>query len=168
MPRIPVFYSFHFENDVFRVQMIRNMGVVDGDEPVSVNDWEQIRRRGSASIAKWIDDNMAYRRCVVVLIGEETANRPWVKYEIVKAWNDQRALFGIHIHNLKDLRTGTCRKGANPFSTIQLDNGRLMSDYITCHDPNAMYAYDEINSRLSEWVDTAIVQATNRWPQKRL
>src|SRR4051812_12297701 len=98
MPRVPVFYSFHFDNDVFRVQQIRNMGVVDGDGPVSPNDWEEIKRRGDASIRKWIDDNMAYRRCVIVLIGEQTAYRPWVRYEILKAWGDHRGLFGIYIH----------------------------------------------------------------------
>jgi len=28
MAREPTFYSFHFDNDVFRVQQIRNMGVI--------------------------------------------------------------------------------------------------------------------------------------------
>ncbi|MDQ1224403.1 hypothetical protein QE443_000564 [Pantoea ananatis] len=27
-----VFYSFHFDNDVMRVQQIRNMGVIEGEE----------------------------------------------------------------------------------------------------------------------------------------
>ena len=44
MAREPVFYSFHYDNDVFRVQQIRNMGAVDGNEPVSANDWEQVKR----------------------------------------------------------------------------------------------------------------------------
>ena len=36
MARVPVFYSFHFDNDVMRVQQIRQMGLIDGDEPVTV------------------------------------------------------------------------------------------------------------------------------------
>ncbi|MDR3177905.1 MAG: TIR domain-containing protein [Campylobacteraceae bacterium] len=32
-----VFYSFHYEKDVWRVQQIRNMGVVDGTEELSAN-----------------------------------------------------------------------------------------------------------------------------------
>jgi hypothetical protein len=28
MKREPVFYSFHYDNDVFRVQQVRNMGDV--------------------------------------------------------------------------------------------------------------------------------------------
>lgn len=40
-----VFYSFCFDDDVMRVQQIRNMGVVDGDEPVSPNEWEQLQKK---------------------------------------------------------------------------------------------------------------------------
>lgn len=74
MAREPVFYSFHYGNDVFRVQQIRNMGVIEGDEPVSPNDWEQIKRRGEASIQNWIDNSLKYKRCVVVLIGKHSGN----------------------------------------------------------------------------------------------
>ncbi|WP_353939677.1 TIR domain-containing protein [Micromonospora sp. b486] len=29
---------------------------------------------------------MAYKKAVIVLVGQETASRPWVIYEIEKAW----------------------------------------------------------------------------------
>lgn len=163
MPRVPVFYSFHFDKDVFRVQQIRNMGVVDGDEPVSANDWETIKRKGDAAVEKWIGDNMAYRRCVIVLIGEETASRPWVQYEIRKAWNDHRGLFGIHIHNLRDPRNGTCSQGTNPFSVIKTTTGRPLSDWLTCYNPSASDAYGYIKQNLQDWVDAAIADAKRRW-----
>ena len=162
MSRQPVFYSFHFNNDVMRVQQIRNMGVVEGDEPVSPNDWEKIKGRGSAAVEKWIDDNMRYKRCVVVLIGSETASRPWVRHEIVKAWNEKRGLLGIYIHNLKCPRTGTCSKGANPFSAIRFEDGTSLSSYINCHDPNSWEAYADINRSLEGWVADAIEQAKHR------
>jgi hypothetical protein len=163
MARVPIFYSFHFDNDVFRVQQVRNMGIVDGDEPVSPNEWEQIKRKGDASIRKWIDDNMKHRRCVIVLVGEQTAKRPWVKYEIEKAWNDHRGLFGIYVHNLKDPRTGTCSQGPNPFSSIKMDNGRPMSDYVTCRDPSWFDTYNSIKANMQGWVDAAIAEAKVRW-----
>ena len=112
MARIPVFYSFCFDDDVMRVQQIRNMGVLDGDEPVSPNEWEQIKRKGATQ--NWINENMAYRRCVIVLIGEHTASRPWVIYEIKKGWKDKRGLFGIYINNLRCPRRGLGRQGPNP------------------------------------------------------
>ena len=37
-------------------------------------------------IKKWIDDQMAMRSCIVVLIGKTTSSRKWVKYEIEKAY----------------------------------------------------------------------------------
>lgn len=95
MAREPIFFSFHYGNDVFRVQQIRNLGVVQGNEPVSVNEWEQIKRGGAASVQRWIDENMKYKRCVVVLVGSETASRPWVQYEIREAYDSRKGLFGI-------------------------------------------------------------------------
>ena len=97
MARVPVFYSFHYDNDVFRVQQVRNMGVVDGNAPVSANDWEQVKRQGDAAVERWIDESMKYRRCVVVLIGSETASRKWVKHEIKRAWElKEGALWDLH------------------------------------------------------------------------
>ena len=79
-----IFYSFHYDNDVFRVQQIRNMGVLEGDEPVSANTWETVKKEGDKAIEKWIDDNMKYKSCVVILVGEDTHKRPWIKHEIKK------------------------------------------------------------------------------------
>jgi hypothetical protein len=161
MAREPVFYSFHFDKDVFRVQQIRNMGVVEGDEPVSANDWESIKRKGDASVERWIDDNMKYRRCVVVLIGSETASRPWVKYEIKKAWQERRGLFGIYIHNLNCPRNGTCTKGNNPFDNWNVGSQSL-STMISCYDPNSWDTYGDIRANLQGWVASAIARAQAR------
>ena len=150
-----VFYSFHYDNDVFRVQQIRNIGVLEGDEPVSKNEWETVKRGGDTAIRNWIDKNMKYKDCVV-LIGSETASRPWVNYEIQKALDSGKALLGIHIHNLKDMQKRTCQKGANPFDNIRLQNGWYLSDYVKCHDPNSWDAYNDIADHLGDWVEDAI------------
>jgi hypothetical protein len=162
MAREPVFYSFHYDNDVFRVQQIRNMGVVEGDEPVSANDWEQIKRRGDASVERWIDDNMKYKRCAIVLVGTATANRQWVQYEIKKAYDSGKGLFGIYIHNLRCPRTGQCAQGANPFDSFTINNGQQrLSSVIPCHDPG-YNAYAGISSNLAGWVTNAINAARSR------
>lgn len=151
-----VFYSFHFDNDVMRVQQIRNIGVVEGNKPVAPNNWEQIKRSEYA-VKKWIDDNMKYKSCVVVLVGSETASRKWVDYEIRKAWNEGKGIFGVYIHNLKDPRTGTCRKGANPFDNVLLKNGQKLSSLVPCYDPNSWDAYNDIARNLEGWVEKAIL-----------
>lgn len=151
-----VFYSFHFDNDVMRVWQIRKMGAIEGNELVAPNNWEQIKRSGEYAVKKWINDNMRYKSCVVVLVGSETANREWVNYEIRKAWNEGKGLFGIYIHNLKDPRTGTCKKGANPFDNVLLKNGQKLSSLVPCYDPNSWDAYNDIAKNLENWVDFAI------------
>jgi hypothetical protein len=155
MARVPVFYSFHFGNDVMRVQQIRQMGMIDGNEPVSKNDWETVKKDGDAAIQKWIDDNMKYKRCVVVLIGTDTHKRPWVIHEIKKAWEENRGLLGIHIHNLNCPNNGTCSKGKNPFDQFTFkQNGAVIVPPV--YDPPASNAYGHIKNNLAAWVDNAI------------
>ena len=50
MPKRKVFYSFHYNNDVFRVQQIRNMGILEGNSPTTPNEWEVIKQSGDAAI----------------------------------------------------------------------------------------------------------------------
>lgn len=161
MAKPQVFYSFHFDNDVFRVQQIRNIGVIEGNEPVSKNDWEQARKT-PGGIEKWIDENMKYKTCVVVLVGSETASRPWVRYEIAKGWDDGKGVVGIYIHNLKDPRTsnnppyyGKCAQGSNPFAQINLKNGQTLASYVTCYNPDPSDAYNDIARNLTSWIASA-------------
>jgi hypothetical protein len=161
MPR-KVFFSFHFNNDVFRVQQVRNMGVLDGNEPVSVNDWETVKRGGDEAVKRWINNNIDKCDCVIVLIGSDTANRPLVIHEIERAWNKNKGLFGIHIHNLNCLRNGRCRKGANPFDKLNFSNGTKLSSKVKCYDTSPNNAYNEIKDNIARLVDTAIQEARQR------
>ena len=158
-----IFYSFHYDNDVFRVQQIRNIGALEDNEPVSANAWEEVKKGGDKGIEKWITDNMKNRTCVVVLVGEETSLRPWVRYEIRKAWLEGKGLLGIHIHNIKCAKTikansyssGKCNKGANPFDSFTI-SGKELSRIVQCYNPDPSNAYNEIKENLEKWVEHAI------------
>ena len=156
MAKRQVFYSFHYDNDVFRVQQIRNIGALEDNKPVSANEWESVKRGGEASIKKWIDDNLRYKSCVVVLVGEETDNRKWVRYEIEKAWELGKGLVGVYIHNLKDPRTGKSSKGKNPFDQFEFDDGTKLSSVVKCYNPNPNDTYNEIKDNLEDWIEEAI------------
>ena len=156
MTKRQVFFSFHFDNDVMRVQQVRYMGAIEGNSPVSPNDWEEVKRKGNSSIVKWIDDNMRYRSCVVVLVGTDTSKREWVQYEIRKAWNDRKGLVGIYIHNLPCPRKGVCWQGDNPFEQIILDNGCKLSNIVKCYNPKYWDAYNDIKANIADWVEEAI------------
>jgi len=155
MAKRQVFYSFHFDNDVMRVQQVRNMGVIEGNTPTNPNTWEQIKRQGDASVKKWINDNMLHKSCVVVLVGSETANRKWVKYEIEKAWKDGKGVVGIHVHNLKCPRNGTSRQGKNPFESFTFGN-TTFDKIIKCYNPNSYNAYNDISNNINTWIEEAI------------
>ena len=156
MAKRQVFYSFHYQKDVMRVQQIRNMGALEGNVPVSPNEWETVHKGGERAIKKWIDTQMRYRSCVIVLIGEQTATRKLVRYEIQKAWLDGKGLFGIYIHNLKCPREGTTERGVNPFEQFELADGRRLSDIIPCYDPTSNDAYNEIKHNIENWIESAI------------
>lgn len=151
-----VFYSFHFDNDVMRVQTIRNIGAIEGNQSVTAQKWEEVKRQGDAAVEKWIDENMKDKSCVVVLVGEETANRKWVIEEIIRGWNAGKGVFGIYIHNIKCARNGTCRKGLNPFDKVSLKGGRKLSEFVPCYDPNPLYAYAEIVDKIDSWIASAV------------
>lgn len=160
MTKRQVFYSFHYENDVRRAAQIRAIGVLEGNEPVSENDWEDVKKGGNLAIKKWINKNMENRSCLIVLVGSDTAKRQWVKYEIEYALKRKMGVFGIYIHNIKDPllckegKNGTCLQGENPFINYTVNGSSLK-----CYNPASNDAYEDIKRNLSSWVEEAISQA---------
>ncbi|MEC3939763.1 TIR domain-containing protein, partial [Leclercia adecarboxylata] len=138
------------------VQQIRNMGLLEGDEPVSPNTWEQIKRT-EQGVKNWINQNLNGKSCLVVLIGSQTANRPWVKYEIQRAWEEGKAVVGVYIHRLNCPRHGYGIKGANPFDQITFKrNGQIIKPLV--YEPNSNDAYTDIKNNLATWIEHAIKQ----------
>lgn len=167
-PTRRVFFSFHYDRDNWRAAQVRNIGALQSSEPVSANAWEEVKRRGHDAIRKWIDARIARGSCVVVLVGSETADREWVRYEIEKAWVDGKGLIGIYIHNLVDRDGKQSRKGRNPFE-IEVDGVRL-SDHVKVHDPRAkdsQRAYHRIAEGIESWVEDAVRDAAERRRARR-
>ncbi|MEW6774604.1 MAG: TIR domain-containing protein [Bacteroidota bacterium] len=155
-----VFYSFYYKEDNWRASQVRNMGVIEGNQPVSDNDWEQVKKGGDEAIKKWINDQLNGRSCTIVLIGTNTAGRKWIEYEIEKSWNDGKGLLGIYIHNLKDKDGNQSIKGRNPFDdfTLKKDN-RKLSSIVQSYDPpysDSKNVYDYIAKNIETWVEEAI------------
>lgn len=154
-----VFFSFHYRPDIWRASQVRNIGALDGNSPVSDNNWEQVKRGGDTAIERWIEGQMKYRSCTVVLVGSNTAHRKWINYEIVKSWNDGMGVVGIHIHGLEDQNGSTSSKGKNPFDFISDRNGVLLSSIVKCYNPsgfNGTQCYAWISRYLANAVEDAI------------
>ena len=152
------FYSFHYKADAWRASQIRNMGVVDGNVPVHDNKWEEVKKGGDKAIKEWIDSQLKGRSVTIVLIGENTAGRKWIKYEIEESWNRGKGVLGVYIHNLHDSDGNKSSKGANPFSDFKVGD-KLLSKIVKAYDPpysTSTYVYDHIKENLETWVEDAI------------
>ena len=155
-----VFYSFHYKPDVMRVSQVRQIGALEGNQPASDNDWETITNGGEAAIKKWIANQMKGRSCTLVLVGENTANRKWINYEIVESWNAGMGVAGIRIHGLKNTDGYIAKMGKNPFDYITSgDSKRKLSSVVKCYNPagnNSKERYAWISKHLANAVAEAI------------
>lgn len=174
-----VFYSFHYGNDCWRTQIVRNIGSIEGNTPVSASAWEEVKRKGNTAIKKWIDDNMYYRSCVVVLVGEDTANRPWVQYEIEHAWKTGKGIVCIDIHHLKDQNQEKGVQGSNPLDKFYVDktmnyiakrnypsdnNEIKLSSVCRFYKPSAYNTWNDIADNIEDLVEEAIA-IRNSYPK---
>ena len=158
MAKRNAFYSFHYKPDNWRSSQVRNIGVIEGNQPCSDNDWESVTKGGDQAIEKWITDQMKGRSCTLVLIGAGTAGRKWINYEIKKSWTDKKGLLGIYIHNLKDRLGNQSTKGSNPFATFNVGEKPLAS-IVEAYDPpysDSKMVYNYICDNLEAWVENAI------------
>ena len=157
-----VFYSFHYKPDNWRAAQVRNIGVIEGNNPVTDNQWETVKQGGDTAIKRWINQQMQYRSCTVVLVGSNTADRKWINYEIVKSWNDGMGVVGICIHGLKDGDGNISPQGKNPFAYTS-----GLSTIVKCYNPagtSSTDRYDWISKHLSAAVEEAI-QIRKKYPQ---
>lgn len=143
-----VFFSFHYGRDVWRVNVVRNSGVVEGVSAAGFHDatvWEETKKKGDEAIKKLIDSGLDGTSVTVVLIGAETANRSYVSYEIEKSVARGNGILGIRINNVKDKDGKTESPG--PIPPVLVNIGAPI--------------YDWEYGRLGEWVERAYKTANS-------
>ncbi len=141
-----VFFSFHYQNDVWRASIVRNAHIIDGTAAAGFQDaslWEEAKRKGDAAIQRMIDAALANTTVTAVLIGAETAYREWVDYEIKKSIQRGNGLLGIYIDQIKDQYGRTSIRG--PVPRALYDAGAPV--------------YEWNSSKFGEWVDAAARKA---------
>jgi hypothetical protein len=144
-----VFFSFHYQRDIWRACNVRNSGVVEGQAAAGFSDasiWEKAKEKGDSAIKKMIDDALLGTSVTAVLIGAETANRKYVNYEIEKSVERGNGVLGIHIHNIKDKNGNTDTSGSVP--KILLDGGY------------SIYIWDR--DKFGDWVEAAYKQVQDK------
>ena len=112
-----VFFSFHYQRDIWRANVVRNCGEFIGTAAAGFSDaslWEEAKRKGDAAIKRMIDGALIGTTVTVVLIGAQTASREYVNYEIDKSIERGNGILGIHIHMIPDRTRQTDWRGAVP------------------------------------------------------
>jgi hypothetical protein len=57
-----VFFSFHYERDLWRVNVVRNSGVVEGVSAAGFQDaslWEETKKKGDDAVKRLIDSGLS-------------------------------------------------------------------------------------------------------------
>jgi len=153
-----VFTSFHYVPDNWRASTVRNIGKIEGNSVATPNKWETVTKGGDSAIKEWINDNMKGKSCVIILVGENTAKRKWIDYEIQRAWSEKKGVFGIYIHNIKNSNGYKCNKGNNPFEHLELDKKKF-SSVVNCYNPpytDSQQVYNYIKENIEDWIEEAI------------
>ena len=164
MAKRQVFFSFHFDNDSWRAGQVKNMGKVSDSSTFSANDWEEVKEKSDEKIKQWIDEQMQMRSCLVVLIGKNTANRKWVKYEIEKAYELNKGIVGVYINKLKNVLGEQDSEGDNPFDFKIA--GVKLSDYVKCFKSGysmSQNVYSDIEDNLQELIEYGIDNKPSTW-----
>ncbi len=156
------FFSFHYKNDVWRANIVRNSWVVRDDKTaagfIDSAEFEKIRQSGDAAIKKWIDEQLKGTSVTVVLIGSETNSREYVKYELKKSYEKGNGMLGIYIHKIKDKDGNTSVKGSNHFGEIGKDsngNSVYFSSEYTTYD----WIDDDGYNNMGKWIELAAKNA---------
>lgn len=143
-----VFFSFHYGRDLWRVNVVRNSGVVEGVSAAGFHDaslWEETNKRGGEAIKKLIDSGLNGTTVTVVLIGSQTASRTYVSYEIEQSVARGNGILGIRINNIKDKDGNTESPGPIPPALAEI----------------GAPIYDWEYGRLGEWVERAYKAANS-------
>ncbi|RUV33142.1 TIR-like domain-containing protein [Mesorhizobium sp. M7A.F.Ca.MR.148.00.0.0] len=148
-----VFFSFHYERDVRRIQQVRNSWVIreQGAAPPFYDkaEFEEAKRR-AGGIERWIEEQLFGCSVTAVLFGRETYDREWVKYEIKRSYQLKMGILAIDIHNVKDPLTGTDLQGRNPLENWSVD-GNPFTHFYRTYD----WVRDDGYNNIGNWVEVA-------------
>jgi hypothetical protein len=140
MEHFGVFYSFHYEDvSSFKANIIRNSSKLKCYQGLLTDKsiWEAFKIKTQKEIKKRIDESeLVNSDATIVLIGEETHNRKWVKYEIIKSFEAGNTLIGININKIKGRDENPTKKGRNPFELLAFKYDK---------EKDTLYFYELIN-----------------------
>ncbi len=142
-----VFFSFHYQRDIVRVNQIRNLPEIVDASAAGFKDsslWEEAKKKSDDAVKKLIDDGLMGTSVTLVCIGNKTAGRKFINYEIQKSIDRGNGILGVQIHHLKNFDGDTDPEGVTP-SLLTKNNYPI-------------YKYDD-HTKLKAWIEKAAKDA---------
>jgi hypothetical protein len=160
-----VFFSFHYQRDIWRVNVVRNHFLTRGGyNSAGYWDhslWEEVKRDGELALKRLINKGLEGTTITVVLIGTETSQRRWVNYEIEKSLERGNGMLGIYIHNISNRQGQKDYQGANPFEDFTIEkagNFSYMANtrvQLSSLYPTYDWVFDNGYNNFNPWVEDA-------------
>lgn len=116
-----VFFSFHYQDVIdFRANVVRNHNIVKGQSSgyFDASIWEDAKKESDIALKRLINSELKNTSVTAVLVGTETYNRRWVRYEIVRSMWKGNKLIGVHINGIKGKDGKSKVNGYSPFDYL--------------------------------------------------
>jgi hypothetical protein len=112
-----VFFSFHYQDVIdFRANVVRLHKTTKDDNAgyFDASIWETAKKTGELALKRLINGELQNTSVTAVLIGSETYNRRWVRYEIMRSMFKGNHILGININSITGKDQKTKALGPNP------------------------------------------------------
>lgn len=155
-----VFFSFNYEEDVWRANQVRNCWMTQPDHQEAgffdASLWEKAKQSDEA-IKRMIREGLEGTSVTAILVGANTAGRTYIDYEIEQSNNVRHnGILAIYINGLKDRNGYTSARGRNPLDTWTFnDSGKKFSEVYATYD----WVRDEGYKNCGTWFERAAQQA---------
>lgn len=154
---IRLYFSFDYANDLWRANIVRSGWLTaarGADGLWDASMWESIKKDGEYAIRRAIDKELNKTSVTVVLIGQRTAQRKWIQYEIIESVKRGNGLLGVFINGLRDQHGVVSPRGNNPLDPIYFEKDGtkfFLSQFYQTYD----WIYNHGFKNFASWVEQA-------------
>lgn len=107
--------------------------------------FETKKRTSEDALKEFLTGQLKGTSVTCVLVGSQTAGRPWIRYELVRSFHRGNGLLAVRIHNIRDWNKQCATAGPNPFEQLAY---RVAGDRVYWQELNngAWANYDKVPS----------------------
>jgi len=143
------FFSFHFQPDNQRAEVVQQSWVTKGDRQSAGffdgSAFETKKRTSEDALKDFLTEQLKGTSVTCVLVGSQTAFRPWVRYELVRSFHRGNGLLAVRVHSIRDWNSQPAAEGLNPFDNLAY---RVANDRVYWQELNngSWVNYDKVPS----------------------